>query len=78
MSELLLEYKDYIGYIGFLFVALSLSMKDIKWLRILNLIGAIIFVFYGLYKGDMMPIVILNAYLVIMNVYHLYKLKGSK
>jgi len=75
MNETLLEY---FGYFGFIFVALSLSMKDIKWLRILNLIGAIIFVFYGTVKGGMWPVVVLNAYLTITNTYHLYQLNQQK
>ena len=74
MNETLLEYS---GYLGFIFVALSLSMKDIKWLRLLNLVGAIIFVFYGIIKGGIMPVVILNAYLTVTNSYHLFKLNQS-
>lgn len=65
---------EYLGYIGFIFVALSLSMKNIKTLRILNLIGALIFVVYCFIKQNAWPVFALNAYLSIANIYHLIKL----
>ncbi len=72
-----LSVLEIVGYVGFIMVALSLSMKEIKWLRIFNLIGAIIFVIYGTIKGGMLPVVVLNAYLTITNLYHLFKLQRS-
>lgn len=64
----------YLGYLASLLVAISLSLKDIKWLRIINLLGCIAFVIYGL-GIDAMPVVIANAYIAFINIFHLYKLR---
>ncbi len=64
------------GYLGSIMVAVSLSLKDIVWLRIVNMIGALIFTIYGIVIGSY-PIVLLNAYLVVVNAYHLFNIKKS-
>ena len=61
------------GYFGSVLVALSLMFEDIFWLRIVNLTGAVVFVIYGgIIKSY--PVVALNAFVCVVNIYHLYKL----
>lgn len=48
MSE---NWSDYVGYAASVFVILSFMLKDIKKIRIINLIGCIAFVVYGIFSG---------------------------
>jgi hypothetical protein len=48
-------------------------MKNIKWLRILNLIGSFAFAAYGI-SIHSLPVILLNVFTVGVNIYYLYKL----
>lgn len=63
---------DIIGYIGTILVLISFAMKDIKKLRIINIIACIIFVYYS-YLINAMPNIILNILVIILNLYYLTK-----
>ncbi len=63
---------DIIGYAAMIALMLSFTMKDIKKLRIINTVGCILFVVYGLMLNSW-PIVITNAFITIVNFYHLTK-----
>lgn len=69
------EFVDYIGYAASAFVVISFILKDLKKIRLTNLIGCILFVIYGVNSGDkiMWPIVIPNAILCFVQVYNLLK-----
>ncbi|MBU0473559.1 MAG: GNAT family N-acetyltransferase [Bacteroidetes bacterium] len=67
------SYYQIIGYVGSLLVALSLSMKNIRLLRRINIVGAFTFSMYGLLIGAM-PVFILNGYIVLIDIYYLYKM----
>jgi ribosomal protein S18 acetylase RimI-like enzyme len=68
---------EIIGYTGSVLVALSLSMKNIRLLRKLNLAGAFIFSMYGLIIGAF-PVFVLNGYIALIDVYYLYKMYKTK
>jgi len=67
------SYFQIVGYVGSILVALSLSMKNIRLLRRINLVGAFTFSTYGFLIGAM-PVFILNGYIVLIDVYYLYKM----
>lgn len=67
------NWSNYVGYIASLFVILSFMLKDIKKIRIVNLIGCIAFVIYGVFSGMLWPVIIPNAILCVIQVYHLIK-----
>ena len=67
------EITNYIGYAASFFVVLSFVLKDIKKIRIVNLIGCILFVIYGIYSDCLWPIIIPNAILCFIQGYHLVK-----
>lgn len=71
------SYYEIIGYVGSFLVALSLSMKNIRLLRRINLVGAFTFSMYGLLIGAM-PVFILNGYIVLIDIYYLYKMYKTK
>lgn len=71
-----------IGIIGTLFILFSMcfktsSFKATLWLRILNLLGSVLFVIYG----ALLPAIstaILNGGLILVNGFHIYLLIKDK
>lgn len=53
-------------------VLISVLMKDIKKLRMINTISCIMFVIYGIALGAY-PIVIMNSLVIVINIWRLYK-----
>ena len=70
-------YYEIIGYLGSLLVALSLSMKNIRYLRRINFFGAFFFSIYGLLIGAY-PVFVLNGYIAIIDIYFLVKMHNTK
>ena len=70
-------WLEIIGYVGSALIAVSLMMKNILKLRLINTLGALIFAIYGLLIGSI-PVFILDMIIVIVNVYFLLKLITSK
>lgn len=71
------DFIELLGYVATFFVAASFLFKSIIHLRVVNTIGAILFVVYGLMKGAY-PVAVLNAFLVFVNLYQLYRLKKEQ
>lgn len=73
------SFADFMGYGASFFVVLSFLLKDLKKIRIINLIGCILFVVYGVMKGEgelksmYWPVIIPNVILCFVQVYHLAK-----
>lgn len=70
-------YYEIIGYVGSLLVALSLSMKNIRYLRRINFFGAFFFSIYGLLIGAY-PVFVLNGYIAAIDIYFLVKMHKTK
>ncbi|MCW8345533.1 YgjV family protein [Vibrio sp. ZSDZ65] len=68
---------EILGYAASIMVAISLTMKDIVKLRVLNFIGCALFTAYGL-AIDSMPVVITNGFIACVNVYFLAKMMQEK
>lgn len=62
---------ELIGYAASILVAVSLMMRSILRLRIINLIGAALFTIYGLLIGAY-PVAAVNFVIVIIDLYYLY------
>lgn len=69
--------SEILGYLASIFVATSLLMSDIKWLRYINSIGCILFVIYGIIIHAY-PVAVMNAFCVLINLYYLWKLNRPK
>lgn len=65
-------YVEYIGYAASLGLLVSLVMKSMYKFRIVNTVGCILFVAYGLLLGAM-AIIVANIILIIVNVYFLIR-----
>lgn len=68
---------EILGYAASIMVAISLTMKDIVKLRILNFIGCALFTAYGL-MIDSWPVVLTNGFIACVNVYFLAKMLQEK
>ncbi len=68
---------ELIGYTGSILVAVSLMMKSLVRLRTVNMIGAIVFIIYGLLIGAI-PVVFLNTLILGVNVYNLWQMWREK
>ena len=64
---------EWVGYLASVVVAISLMMSNIKKLRWWNLIGAALFVAYGLAIGAI-PVALVNFFIVLIDIYYLIKL----
>jgi len=64
-----------IAYIGSFFILISFMLKDQIKLRVLNSIGASIFIYYSFSRGDY-PIVFINTSIVLINI--VYILRNTK
>ena len=64
---------EYVGYAASIFIGISMFMKDIIKLRIINLIGSILFIVYG-FIIKAYPVAIINLIIAFTNIYYIYKL----
>jgi hypothetical protein len=72
-----MNWFEIIGYLGSVFIAASLTMKNIWKLRLLNMAGAVLFAVYGLIIHAY-PVFLLNAFNASVNVFFLTQIKNSK
>jgi GNAT superfamily N-acetyltransferase len=68
---------EMVGYAGSLLVAISLMTQSLLRLRIINLVGALCFVAYGLLIGAE-PVAALNGLIVGIDVYYLVQMWRQK
>lgn len=70
-------WLEMIGYTGSVLVAISLMMKSLLRLRLINLVGAAVFVIYGLLIGAY-PVALLNGLIVGIDLYYLFQMWRQK
>lgn len=64
---------ELIGYLGSILVAISLMMRSLLRLRIINLFGALFFTIYGILLGAY-PVAFLNGLIVCIDLYYLFQM----
>ena len=69
-----IAWVEWVGYAASLMVAISLMMKNVVKLRILNGIGALLFVIYGI-AITAWPVAGMNLFIVGINIYNLLQLR---
>lgn len=67
-----MELIEIWGYFAMCIVLISMMMKNMKWLRILNSIACAMFIFYGFVLGAY-PIIIMNILVIVINLVRLKK-----
>lgn len=70
-------WLEIFGYFGTALVLLSFVMKDIKWLRAINMAGGLISLIYAICVNTM-PVVVLNASLITINGIQLMRIFRSE
>ncbi|MGL4992408.1 MAG: YgjV family protein [Paraclostridium sp.] len=68
---------DWIGYLASIFVVISLLMTSMGKLRVVNSIGCLLFVIYGLIVKAY-PVALSNFVIILINLYNLNKLRKGK
>jgi len=66
-----IEFTEWIGYAASLALIISFLMKNITTLRLINSIGAVLFIIYGFMLSTSWPIVITNVFILFANIYYL-------
>ena len=72
MDALLLdiELTEWVGYLAMTVLLVSFMMKNVIKLRIINSVGCLFFVIYGIMISQY-PIVITNLAIILINLYYL-------
>ncbi|UTW65806.1 uroporphyrinogen decarboxylase [bacterium SCSIO 12643] len=63
---------DWIGYLASAIVFFSFSFSNVKKLRLVNMVGAAVFVTYGIMLETAYPIVVFNTGIILLHTYHLF------
>ena len=70
-------WLEMIGYMGSVLVAISLMMRSLLRLRMINSAGCVVFVLYGILIHAY-PVAILNAFIVCINAFYLIRMFRQK
>ena len=72
MDSLLLgvELTEWVGYLAMTVLLISFMMKNVIKLRIINSVGCLFFVIYGIMISQY-PIVVTNLAIILINLYYL-------
>jgi len=68
---------ELLGYVASVLVAISLTMKSIRRLRVFNLVGSTAFSAYGLLIGAY-PVAAVNLFIACINVYYLRQMAATR
>jgi hypothetical protein len=72
-----INYLEFLGYLASTLVAISLMMRSLTKLRVINLSGSLLFTVYGFSIGAY-PVAVLNAFIVLVNIFYLQKQVSGK
>lgn len=62
---------EMVGYVAMAILAVSFIPRELRWVRIINFIGCVLFVIYGILLGWKYPLIISNGIIAIIQCYHL-------
>lgn len=72
-----MSWLEWIGYLASAFILLSMLMNSIIKLRVINLVGSILFTLYG-YLIEAYPVALMNFAIVIVNIYYLVRIRSAE
>ena len=70
-----MNYTELIGYLAMTFLVVSFIPKQIRRVRLINLSACFFFIVYGVMLGMKWPIIISNALVAVIQLYHLFLVK---
>lgn len=68
---------EMVGYLASFLILVSFLMNSVIWLRIVNSVGALIFVVYALIIHSY-PTAVMNFCLILVNLYYLRRLTKER
>lgn len=69
---------DWVGYAASAAVLSSFLMREITKLRLVNMIGCLLFVIYGIMLNVALPIIIPNTAIFFIQIYYLWRGRRSE
>nr|WP_166520543.1 uroporphyrinogen decarboxylase [Elizabethkingia argenteiflava] len=72
------KWVEIVGYLASLLIVLGFIPKNILKIRLINFLGCVFFVIYGIYKGYLWPIIIPNLIICFIQVYYLLQKEEKK
>ena len=73
-----ISITEWVGYLASVALIISFMMKNVRTLRLINSVGAILFVVYGIMLATSWPIIITNVFILFANIYYLYFKKNKE
>ncbi len=71
------DWVEWLGYLASFVVLISLTMSSIIKLRWINLLGCLLFAYFG-YRISSPPVLFANLGIAAINVYFLYKIYSTR
>ena len=71
------EMTELIGYLASILIVVSLLMSSLYRLRVINLVGAVVFTVYGVLIGSI-PVIATNGAIVLIDIYYLLQLQRDR
>jgi GNAT superfamily N-acetyltransferase len=72
-----MSWLELLGYVASVLVAVSLTMSRIVRLRVINLVGSLLFAVYGALIGAY-PVAAVNAFIACINVWYLWRMLRAR
>lgn len=66
---------EVVGYMAMAILVVSFIPGELRWVRIINFAGCVLFVIYGILLGWKYPLIISNGIIALIQVYHLLSKK---
>lgn len=73
-----MDSVEIVGYFAMTFLVLSFIPKQVRRIRIINFIGCVLFVAYGVLLGWKWPLIVSNGLIAVIQVYHLINFKKEE
>ena len=71
------QFAEWLGYLASILIAILLTMHSVLRLRIINLIGAIVFTIYGIWI-QAFPVAAVNGFIIFIDLYFLWEMRKNK
>lgn len=65
--------SSFLGYLCAVLIIASFAMKRVLWLRLIQQLGVVVGIWYGVLIGEL-PIILLNSAILFINGYRLFQL----
>lgn len=70
-------YIDLLGYLASFIILVSLTMRSIVKLRVINALGSALFVCFAVLTGSM-PVLVMNLGIILIDLWYVYGLRRKK